>query len=57
MIVKLLLNTQMIWMAFIKMLKNSIQIKKVKTLIVFDDMIANTLNNKKCYLIVTELFI
>ena len=27
-------------MAFIKMLKNSIQIKKVKTLIVFDDMIA-----------------
>ena len=44
-------------MAFIKMLKNSIQIKKVKTLIVFDDIIANTLNNKKCYLIVTELFI
>ena len=35
MILKLLLNTQMIWMAFIKILKNTTQ----KILMVFDDMI------------------
>ena len=31
--------------------------KKRKILIVFDDMIADMINNKKLYLIVTELFI
>ena len=31
--------------------------KKRKILIVFDDMIADMLSNKKLYLIVTELFI
>ena len=54
MIQKLLLDNQMIWMIFIKILKNTIQIK---ILIVFDDMIAHMLNNKKRNPIVTELFI
>ena len=44
-------------MIFIKILKNTIQIKKRKILIVFDDMIADVLSNKKLYAIVTELFI
>ena len=35
MILKLLLNAQMIWVAFIKILKNTTQ----KILMVFDDMI------------------
>ena len=43
-------------MIFIKPLKNTIQIKIVR-LIVFDDMIADMLNNKKLNPIVTELFI
>ena len=42
---------------FIKILKNTIQ-KKRKVLIVFDDMIANMINNKKLQNpVVTELFI
>ena len=44
-------------MIFIKTIKNTIQIKKHKILIVFDDMIADMLNNKKLNPIVTELFI
>ena len=47
MIVKLLLNTQTIWMIFIKTLKDTI---------VFD-MITVMFSNKKLNLIVTELFI
>ena len=48
MIQKLLSNTQMIWMIFIKILKIIIQIKEQKILIVFDDMmIADMLSNKK----------
>ena len=47
----------MIWMIFIKILKNTIQLKNKKTLIVFDDMIADMLNNKKLNPIVIELFI
>ena len=43
-------------MIFRKILKNTIQ-KKQKMLIVFDDMIANMLSNKKINPIVTELFI
>ena len=54
MILKLLLNTQMIQMIFIKILKNTTQIKKL--LIVFD-MIADMLSNRKLNPIVTELFI
>ena len=57
MILKLLLNTQMIWMIFIKILKNTIQIKNKKILIAFDDMIADMFSNKKLTPIVTELFI
>ena len=54
---KLLLNTQMIWMMSIKILKNTIQKKIWKILIVLDDMIADMLSNKKLYPIVFELFI
>ena len=57
MILKLLLNTLMIWMMFIKILNNTIQIKKAKILIVFDDIIADMLNNKKLNPAVTESFI
>ena len=38
-------------------MKNTIQIKKRKTLVVFDDMIVDMLSDKKLNLIVTELFI
>ena len=47
MILKLLLNTPMRKMIFIKILKNKMQKKIRKVLIVFDDMIADMLNNKK----------
>ena len=57
MILKLLLNTLMIWMMFIKILNNTIQIKKAKILIVLDDIIADMLNNKKLNPVVTESFI
>ena len=44
----------MIWVIFIKILKNTIHIKKRKILIIFDDLIADVLSNKKLNLIVTE---
>ena len=44
-------------MIFIKIFKNTIQIKNEKILIVFDYMIADMRSNKKLNLIVTELFI
>ena len=47
----------MIWMIFVKILKNTIQLKSRKILIVFDDMIADTLSNKNLNPVVTELFI
>ena len=53
MIQKLLLNIQMICRNFGEYNPG----KKRKTLIVFDDMIADLLNNKKLNLVVTELFI
>ena len=56
-ILKLSLNTKVIWMIFIKVLKNTNQMKKRKILIVFDDMIANILSNKERNPTVTELFI
>ena len=37
----------MIWVIFIKILKHTIQIKRRKILIVFDDMIADIFSNKK----------
>ena len=54
--VKLLLNIQMMWMIFMEILMNTIQ-KKHKILIIFDDMIADMVSNKKPYAIVTDLFI
>ena len=36
----------MIWVIFVRILKNTVQINKRKLLIVFDDMIANILSNK-----------
>ena len=47
----------MICRIFTKILKLTIQIKKRKVLIVFDDMIPDLINNKKLNLIITELFI
>ena len=42
-----LLNIQMIWMMFIKILVNTIQIKNENYWVFFDDMIADMLSNKK----------
>ena len=56
MILRLLLNTQIIWIIFTKILANAIQIRNIKILILFDDMIADMLSNKKLNPIVTELF-
>ena len=57
MIKELLLNIQMVWMIFIKLSKNTIQIKTKKILIVFDGIIADMVSNKKVNPVVTELFI
>ena len=46
MIQNILLNAQMIWITLIKILKNTVQIKKRKTLIVVDDMTAHMFSNK-----------
>ena len=54
MILTLLLNTQMISKMSSKILKSTIQEKKCKVLIVFDDMIADIINNKKFVSIVTK---
>ena len=56
MILIILLNIQMICVIFITTLKNTTH-KKRKILIVFDDLIADMLNNKKLDPIITELFI
>ena len=56
MILKLLLNTRIIWMIFEK-IEEYTPNKKRKILIVFDDMIAYMLGNKKFNPVVTELFI
>ena len=57
MIQKLLQNIQMIWMMFINETQEYNPHKKRKILIVFDDMIADMLSNKKLNSIVTESFI
>ena len=57
MILRLLLNTRIRWIIFTKTSKNTIQIKKRKILIVFDDMIADMLSNVKFNSLVTELFL
>ena len=46
-ILERLLNTQMIWMIFLKILKNKNLNKNRKMLIAFDDLIADLLSNKK----------
>ena len=57
MILKLLLNTQMICKMFIKNIEEYNVCKKRKKLIVFDDMIADIINNGNLNPVVTELFI
>ena len=59
MVLKLFLNTRMIWMICIKKIKECNPNKKHKILIVFDDMNTDMLSNeKRNYLSqVTELFI
>ena len=57
MILKLLWNIQMICKTSTKILKITIQGKNRKVLIVFNDLIADMINNKKLNPIVTELFI
>ena len=47
----------MIWVIFTKILKNIIQLRIRNILIVFHDMIADILSNKKLNPIVAELFI
>ena len=56
MILKLLLNTWMIWMRFIKNIEEYNPNKKRKKWIFFDDMISDMLSNEKLNPIVTELF-
>ena len=57
MIQKLLLNTRIIWNYIYKNIEEYSPNKKQKFLIVFYDMIADMLGNKKLNKIVTELFI
>ena len=57
MILKFLLNTQIIWTIFIKNVEEYNPNKKRKLLIVFDYMIADMVSNKKLNTIATELFI
>ena len=54
MILKLLLNTEMILMIFIKNIEEYNPNKKQKIIILFDDMIADMLSDKKLNLMVTE---
>ena len=57
MILKLLLNTQVICKIVMKIFKKNNIGKKCKILIVFDDMIADMIDNKKLNPVLTELFI
>ena len=57
MILKLLLNSQMIWMIFITTWINTIGNKKLNISMGFDDMVTDMLSNEKRNPIVTELFI
>ena len=56
MILELLLNNQMIRMS-VKILMSTIQEKKRKVFIAFNDLIADMISNKKLDPIVTKLFI
>ena len=57
MIQKLLLNTEIIWMTFIKIMKEYDPNKKRKILIAFDLVIVDMLSSAKHNPIITELFI
>ena len=57
MIQKLLLNNEIIWMTFIKIMKEYDPNKKRKILIAFDLVIADMLSSAKRNPIITELFI
>ena len=57
MILRRLLNILMICIMFLKILIIIILTKKIKYFYVFDDMIADMINNRKLNSIVTELFI
>ena len=60
MILKLLLNTRMMWMIFIKTLRNTKQEtpnQKRTILIIVHDMTADILSNNKLNPIVTKLFV
>ena len=57
MILKLLLNILMIWIIVMKILMNTIQVKKYKILIVFDNIIAGMFKSVKRQSILTKLFI
>ena len=56
-ILKLLLNTRLIQMLYMKLLMTTILIKKRKIFIVFDDMIADILGYEKRNPVVIELFV
>ena len=47
----------MIWMIFIKNIEEYDPNKECKILIIFDDMVADILSNKKLHAIETELFV
>ena len=60
MVLKLLLNTRMMWMIFIKTLRNTKQEtpnKKRTILIIAHDMTADILSNNKLNPIATKLFV
>ena len=50
-------SVQIQWMMFMRILMITIQSEKEKKIIVFDDMIANFMKNKKFQPIIKELFI
>ena len=52
-----LLSVQIQWMTFMRILMITIQAEKGKSLIVFDDMKTDIMNNKKFKAIIKELFI
>ena len=57
MILKLLWNARIIWMIFMKILKNTILNKDLKKSVIFDDMNTDMVSNKKLQQIVRKLSI
>ena len=56
-LMKFLLNTQIIWMIMYKNIEEYNPDKKRKILIVFDNMVADMLTDEKLNLVLTPLFI